>query len=480
MARCFTNLCWLVLLGWTVAQFSMPLTAQEAGDDQPPPAAEQPVEPPAEPSDQPPAEPQPDQPTPETPMPADPAPVDPAPADPAPAPTDPAPVDPAPADPAPADPAPADPAPADPAPADPAAEKPAPEAPDGSAPAAEMGEARQAFDEALGQWKDLLKELRQLRADFRSADPAELAEIRQRWNEAMARGEQLIDQLRVTGQAAYAADPKDGSELVDFLVSLVVDAANRDDYEPAAEVARTLLDHGCERPDLYRPAGMAMLAVNEFTKAQEVLNKARDAGTLDAVGMKYLADLPEYVKFWEIEKGLREQEAEADDLPRVRMTTNRGEIVIELLENEAPETVGNFISLVSNRFYDGLTFHRVLPAFMAQGGCPTGDGTGGPDYRIYCESGKENHRKHFRGSLSMAHAGKNTGGSQFFLTFLPTPHLNGAHTVFGRVVEGMDVLAKLQRIDPSEDKDKGLEPDRIIKAEVIRKRDHEYQPRKVE
>jgi cyclophilin family peptidyl-prolyl cis-trans isomerase len=343
-----------------------------------------------------------------------------------------------------------------------------------------MGEARQAFDAALGQWKDLLKELRQLRADFRNADPAELAEIRQRWNEAMARGEQLIDQLRVSGQAAYAADPKDGSELVDFLVSLVVDAAKRDDYEPAAEVARTLLDHGCERPDLYRPAGMAMLAVNEFTKAQEVLNKARDAGTLDAVGMKYLADLPEYVKFWEIEKGLREQEAEADDLPRVRMTTNRGEIVIELLENEAPETVGNFISLVSNRFYDGLTFHRVLPAFMAQGGCPTGDGTGGPDYRIYCECGKENHRKHFRGSLSMAHAGKNTGGSQFFLTFLPTPHLNGAHTVFGRVVEGMDVLAKLQRIDPSEDKDKGLEPDRIIKAEVIRKRDHEYQPRKVE
>jgi cyclophilin family peptidyl-prolyl cis-trans isomerase len=80
----------------------------------------------------------------------------------------------------------------------------------------------------------------------------------------------------------------------------------------------------------------------------------------------------------------------------------------------------------------------------------------------------------------MAHAGRNTGGSQFFLTFLPTPHLNGVHTAFGRVIEGMDVLAKLQRIDPSDKEAGPREPDRIIKAEVIRKRDHDYQPRKVE
>jgi cyclophilin family peptidyl-prolyl cis-trans isomerase len=462
MSRCITNLCWLALLGWMFAQFPMPLRAQEAGADQPPPTADQPVDPPAEPSDQPPAEPQPEQPAKEVP------------AEPAPAPAEPGPADPAPAKPAPA---PADPAPADPAPADPAPEKPAP---DDSAPAAEMSETQQAFDAVFGQWKEVLKELRQLRADFHNADPAELTAIRQRWNDAIARGEQLIGQLGTTGQAAYAADPQDSSELASFLVSLVVDGAKRDDYEPAAEVARTLLDHGCQRPELYQPAGMALMAINEFAKAQDALNKARDAGTLDEVGMKYLADLPDYLKFWEIEKALREQEAAANDLPRVRLTTNRGEIVIELLENEAPETVGNFISLVSSGFYDGLTFHRVLPGFMAQGGCPTGDGTGGPGYRIYCECGKENHRKHFRGSLSMAHAGKNTGGSQFFLTFLPTPHLNGAHTVFGRVVEGMDVLSKLQRIDPTEDKDKGLEPDRIVKAEVIRKREHEYQPRKVE
>jgi hypothetical protein len=204
-------------------------------------------------------------------------------------------------------------------------------------------------------------------------------------DEAMTRGEQLLAQLRSAAQAAYAADPQDNSEVTDFLISLLLDDAKRDDFEPAAETARTLLDHGCQRREMYGPAGMALLAVNQFDKAQEVLTKARDAGALSDMAARYLEDLPDYVKFWEVEQALRQQEAEADDLPRVRLSTSKGDLVIELFENEAPETVANFVHLVSDRFYDGLTFHRVLPGFMAQGGCPTGDGTGGPGYRIYCE-----------------------------------------------------------------------------------------------
>ena len=104
---------------------------------------------------------------------------------------------------------------------------------------------------------------------------------------------------------------------------------------------------------------------------------------------------------------------------------------------------------MEKKFYDGLTFHRVIPGFMAQGGDPKGDGTGGPGYTIPDECYQENHRNHFRGSLSMANTGqRDTGGSQFFLTFVPTAHLDGKHTVFGRVIEGMDVLAKLQRCEP--------------------------------
>ena len=114
---------------------------------------------------------------------------------------------------------------------------------------------------------------------------------------------------------------------------------------------------------------------------------------------------------------------------------------------------------------------------MAQGGCPKGDGTGGPGYKIYCECQRDDFRHHFTGTLSMAHAGKDTGGSQFFLTFRPTPHLDGRHTAFGRVIEGLEVLPRLQRRDPQRSR---VEPDKILRAEVVRKRDHDYQPTKVQ
>ncbi|MDI9445328.1 MAG: peptidylprolyl isomerase [Planctomycetota bacterium] len=164
-------------------------------------------------------------------------------------------------------------------------------------------------------------------------------------------------------------------------------------------------------------------------------------------------------------------------MPRVLLRTRHGDIVLELFENEAPNTVANFISLVKKGFYNELTFHRVLAGFMAQGGCPKGTGTDGPGYKIACECVRDDHRKHFRGSLSMAHAGPDTGGSQFFLTFVPTQSLDGRHTVFGRVVEGIDQLAKIQRRDPEEDG--GSEPEKIIEMKVLRDRGHEYVPEKL-
>ncbi len=117
--------------------------------------------------------------------------------------------------------------------------------------------------------------------------------------------------------------------------------------------------------------------------------------------------------------------------------TDKGNIVLELFENDAPNTVANFVKLINKGYYNGLKFHRVIPNFMVQGGCPVGNGTGGPGYTIKCEI---NPKKHIAGTLSMAHAGKDTGGSQFFITHSPQPHLDGVHTVFGQVTEGMDVV----------------------------------------
>ena len=125
---------------------------------------------------------------------------------------------------------------------------------------------------------------------------------------------------------------------------------------------------------------------------------------------------------------------------------NGEKIVIELFPNEAPGTVGNFEKLAKEGFYDGLTFHRVIQGFVAQGGCPNGTGTGGPGYTIKCETGGNPH-KHVAGSLSMAHAGKDTGGSQFFLVHEPQPHLNGVHTVFGQVIEGLDTVLRIKQGD---------------------------------
>ena len=180
-----------------------------------------------------------------------------------------------------------------------------------------------------------------------------------------------------------------------------------------------------------------------------------------------------YRELWAKELKLREAEDKAGDLPKVKLNTTKGDIVIALLENEAPIATANFIQLVEKKFYDGINFHRVIPGFMAQGGDPKGDGTGGPGYTIPDECFEDDHRNHFRGTLSMANTGqRDTGGSQFFLTFLPTAHLDGKHTVFGRVVEGMDVLSKLERLQPGD----AVTPDRIIKATVVSKRNHKYEP----
>jgi cyclophilin family peptidyl-prolyl cis-trans isomerase len=129
------------------------------------------------------------------------------------------------------------------------------------------------------------------------------------------------------------------------------------------------------------------------------------------------------------------------------LSTARGDIEIELHADRAPRTVNNFVFLAREKFYDGVTFHRVIPGFMAQGGDPTGTGTGGPGYRFEDEFHPT--LRHDRpGVLSMANAGPHTNGSQFFITFEATPHLDGRHSVFGRVVRGMDALMRIAPRDP--------------------------------
>ncbi|MCT7949756.1 peptidylprolyl isomerase [Ancylothrix sp. C2] len=130
-------------------------------------------------------------------------------------------------------------------------------------------------------------------------------------------------------------------------------------------------------------------------------------------------------------------------MTRAIMETAKGTIHLELFDKDAPNTVKNFVELAEKGFYDGLNFHRVIPNFMIQGGCPLGTGTGGPGYKIKCEI---NPNKHLAGSLSMAHAGRDTGGSQFFICHAPQKHLDGVHTVFGKT-EDMNVVNAIRQGD---------------------------------
>lgn len=133
---------------------------------------------------------------------------------------------------------------------------------------------------------------------------------------------------------------------------------------------------------------------------------------------------------------------------KAEIKTNKGTMKVLFYEKDAPNTVANFVKLSKSGFYDGLTFHRVIPDFVIQGGCPRGDGTGGPGYKINCELDGDN-QYHDRGVLSMAHAGRNTGGSQFFICHNRenTQHLDRHHTCFGRVYEGVEVIDKIRQND---------------------------------
>ncbi len=156
----------------------------------------------------------------------------------------------------------------------------------------------------------------------------------------------------------------------------------------------------------------------------------------------------------------------SEKLPKIRIQTERGNITIEMFEDEAPNTVANMISLIEKGYYDGLNFHRVIPDFMIQGGCPHGTGTGGPGYEFDDECAKD--RRHdSAGVLSMANAGPGTNGSQFFITHGPTPHLDGKHTVFGKVTEGQEVVDEIKQGD-------------VMKTVVVlQKRDRVYEVEKL-
>ncbi len=376
--------------------------------------------------------------------------------------------------------------------------------------AAALGPKNKAFIDQFRAYKEILKQLNAWKVEFPNANAERQAVIETSYHNVYKEGDTLRRKLVGFALDAFEEAPNQSIFVVNLLYSMVGYEFSRDNYEVSYDIFKRLLAKGLESEakNLYVFGAFSALLVMELDDAEVWLAIAKKEGILDRYFQEIgktqegqnkvyaLAEMvqrmPEYRKTWAAEQEIRKREAEegaADPekkLPRVVLHTTKGDIVLELFEDDAPNTVANFISLIekevpgNRHYYDMTPFHRVLPMFMAQGGDPTGTGMGGPGYTIACECRKPDYRKHFRGSLSMAKTfAPDTGGSQFFLTFVPTSSLDGKHTVFGRVVEGMPVLAEIQRVDPADEEGIIPETDKIISAEVLNKRNHEYKPQTI-
>ena len=275
------------------------------------------------------------------------------------------------------------------------------------------GSKADEFKKINSEWTDLIANLGALKSEYAtSTDAAKKAEIHKQYYDGIEKAKELEGKLVAAAENAYTEAPNTDPKITELLAVILLDYVGREDYEAAFKLGKTLMDNKCVEkyvparagaasmpsPEEKRSrealqglietvpalAGVAAYSVNEYDLAEPWLRAANDSGVLLKLSKDLQRDYVHYPDIigdvktsWAKEKKIREAEAKADDLPRVLLKTSAGDIEVELFENEAPNTVLNFITLVDKGFYNGLTFHRVLPGFMAQGGDPKGEGEEG-------------------------------------------------------------------------------------------------------
>lgn len=359
----------------------------------------------------------------------------------------------------------------------------------------EKSKERLIFEESLDEWRPILQKMYELRVEYHHFMTQEDRKeaIFQEYEKLFKESERLNDLVIKNASLSFIKNPRDNQDLDRFIRNVLDHYFKSDMYEESLNLAGYLMNEKLENFFVFRTAAFSALFSNDFQTAEEMGNRLKELGILNnfEYNQSEYKNLEYWKEEWSRESRLRERERMLADLPRVILKTTKGEIEIELFENEAPNTVANFIFLVEKGFYTNLDFHRVIPFFMAQGGGHellknevNMDGTlkkrgnGGPGYSIKDELGP-NSRKHFRGAVSMANINEpNTNGSQFFIMYRPKVELDGKHTVFGRVIRGMDVVCRLYKRDMEpQDEKPGIEmPDKILSASVVRKRNHAYSP----
>ncbi len=271
-------------------------------------------------------------------------------------------------------------------------------------------------------------------------------------------------------------------ESATFLATYIGNRNDHDIYNlETSEAASRLIDGGSNLLLLFKAAARGGVVGGEFELARKLL-EAMDDEQLEDVDRSLLFHMDKHEETYKREMEIRQAEAERDDQPRVKLETTQGDVVIELFLDSAPSTVSHFIGLVEAGFYDGLDFHQVIDHLLALTGDPTGLGSGGSGKLLMDEHDRPDARAALRGSLIMAKIPDGDGGdfvpntasSQFAILFLPIATAVDQQTVFGRVIEGMDNVGRMRRIDPSKEKKKDeivIPADRILSATVIRRPD---------
>jgi cyclophilin family peptidyl-prolyl cis-trans isomerase len=287
----------------------------------------------------------------------------------------------------------------------------------------------------------------------------------------------------------YLADKDSTSKFSEMIVEMIQRDTARDMYEGLEPMAQAFLDRQQDIPaSLLESIGYIGYANNNHDLAEAAWSRLRKTASVPQGIELALEGMAAQREKWNEELSRRAADEKRNDNPRVVIQTNKGRIVVELFEEEAPQAVANFIFLVERGFYRRKMFFRVVEHFAAQSGCERGDGTGNAGYTIPGEMAAPNHRNIFRGSMVLLSGidqatnrpNPDSGSSQFLFTMLPQPLFDGHMTVFGRIIEGLPVLGALNRVDFSKEeerKDKSKRADTIIDAKVLRKRDHSYVPK---
>lgn len=348
------------------------------------------------------------------------------------------------------------------------------------------------FIKARDAWSDTLVEMKSVGIRY-SNDEDRTPEAKKQYYKLRDLSRQQMNEVFDRAKDLFLARKGD-FESGSLLATMLEYREGSSIYENSLDAAEALLETDLTYPFLYKIAARSAFIDGKFDRVMkhyEAFVKINGPEKLDKVDNMIANVLPVYPDLWKRELELRELEAKADDLPRVLIETTRGPITIELFENEAPNTVANFINLVEDGYYDGADFYQVIDDFLALGGDPVGDGTSTTGKFIPDEHELPNARRFFRGSLVMAKMPNpqdkttyvpNSASSQFAIALMPMIRLEPVQTVFGRIIDGMEVAATFRRIDPSEKKEKSIQmpPDRIITAKVIRKRNHKYEVKYVQ